>query len=60
MMSDVNLGKLIPSEVHGRFENAKITTKYFSMLERAVPYTIGKLKRRTFHQAKEHTNQTPG
>ena len=56
----MNLGKLVPLEVHGRLENAKIAKKYFLMLEWGVPYTVGKLKKRTFQQAKEHTNQIPG
>ena len=56
-MPDVNLGKLVPLEVHGRVENAKIAKKYFTMLEWGVSYTIGKLKRRAFQQAKEHANR---
>ena len=59
-MLDVNLGKLVPLEVHDRLKNAKIAKKYLLMLEWGVPYTIGKLKRRAFQQAKEHTNQIPG
>ena len=59
-MPDVNLGKLVPLEVHGKLINAKIAKKYFPMLEWGVPYTVGKLKRRAFQQAKEHTNPTPG
>ena len=55
-MSDVNLGKLVPLEVHGMVKNAKIAKKYFPMLERSVFYTVGKLKRRDFQQAKEHAN----
>ena len=50
---DVNLGKLVLLEVHDRVENAKIAKKYFSMLKWGVPYTVGKLKRRAFQQAKE-------
>ena len=57
---DVNLGKLVPLEVHSRDGNAKIAKKYFTMLKRGVPYIVGKLKRRAFQQAKEHTNQIPG
>ena len=49
---DVNLGKLVPLEVHGKLENAKIAKKYFSMSEQGVPYTVGKLKRRAFQQLK--------
>ena len=41
---DVNLGKLVPLEVHGRLENVKITNIYFLMLKWSVLYTIGKLK----------------
>ena len=39
MTPDVNLGKLVPLEVHGRLENAKIAKKYFPMLEwvRLIP-----------------------
>ena len=55
---DVNLGKLVPLEVHGKLKNAKITKKHFPMLEWGVPYIVGKLKRRAFYQAKEHANQT--
>ena len=33
MTADVNLGKLVPLEVHGRVGNAKIAKKYFLMLE---------------------------
>ena len=58
--SDVYLGKLVPLEVHGRVENAKIAKKYFLMSEWGVPYTIGKLKRRAFQKDKEHANQIPG
>ena len=58
-MPDVNLRKLVPLEVHGRVGNAKIAKKYFPMSEWGVPYTVGKLKRRTFQQAKEHANRTP-
>ena len=32
-MPDVNLGKLVPLEVHGRLGNAKIAKKYFAMSE---------------------------
>ena len=59
-MPDVHLGKLVPLEVHSRVGNAKIASKYFLMLEWGVPYTIGKLKRRAFQQAKEHANGIPG
>ena len=59
-MPNVNLGKLVPLEVHNRLGNAKITKKYFLMLEWGVPYTVGKLKKRTFQQAKERANQIPG
>ena len=30
---DVNLGKLVPLEVHGRVGNAKIEKKYFRILD---------------------------
>ena len=50
--SDVNLGKLVPLEGHGRLENAKIAKKYFLMLECRVTYIMEKLKKRTFQQAK--------
>ena len=55
----MNLGKLVPLEVHDRVGNAKIARKYFPMSEWSVPYTVGKLKRITFQQAKEHANQIP-
>ena len=48
----MNLGKLVPLEVHGRVGNAKIAKKYFTMLEWGVPYTVGKLKRRAFQKLK--------
>ena len=32
-MPDVNLGKLVPLEVHGRVRNTKIVKKYFPMSE---------------------------
>ena len=57
--SNVNLEKLVPLKVHGRFRKAKIAKIYFPMLEWDVPYTVGKLKRRVFQQTKEHTNWTP-
>ena len=56
----MNLGKLVPLKVHGRVGNAKIVKKYFPMLEFGVLYTIEKLKRRAFQQAKEHADQIPG
>ena len=56
----MHLRKLVPLEVHDRLKNAKIATKYFLKLECGVPYTIGKVKKRAFQQAKEHTNQKPG
>ena len=40
-MPDVNVGKLVPLEVHGKVGNAKIAKKYFPMLEWGVPYPIG-------------------
>ena len=58
-MPDVNLGKLVPLEVHGRVGNAKIVRKYFLMLELGVPFIVGKLKRRDFQQAKEHADRIP-
>ena len=59
-MSDVNLRKLFPLEVHGKVRNAKKIKKHFPILEWGVPYTIGKLKRRAFQQDEEHANQIPG
>ena len=56
----MNLGKLVPLEVHGRVGNAKIAKKFFLMLEWGVPYTVGKLKRRAFQQAKEHIDRLLG
>ena len=56
----MNLGKLVPLEVHDRVGNAKIEKKYFPMLEWGVPYTVGKLKRSAFQQAKEHADWIPG
>ena len=56
----MNLGKLVPLEVHGRLRNDKIAKKYFPMLEWGRLYTVGKLKRRAFQQAKEQANQTLG
>ena len=56
----MNLGKLVPLEVHGKVGNAKIANKYFLMSEWCVPYTVGKLKRRAFQQAKEHADSIPG
>ena len=56
----MNLGKLVPLEVHGRVENAKIAKKYFPMLEWGVPSTVRKLKRRTFQQDKEQADQMSG
>ena len=56
MTPDVNLGKLVPLEIHGRVRNAKTAKKYLPMLEWGVPYIVGKLKRRAFQQAKENAN----
>ena len=56
----MNLGKLVPLEVHGRVRNAKIARKYFWMSERDVPYTNEKLKSRYLQQAKEQANWIPG
>ena len=56
----MNLGKLVHLEVHGKIENAKVTKKYFSMLEWGMPYTVGKLKIRAFQQSKEYANQILG
>ena len=56
----MNLEKLVPLEVHGRVKNAKIEKKYLLMLKWGVLYTIGKLKRRAFQEAKEHANRIPG
>ena len=58
--SDVDLRKLVLLEVHGRLRNVKITNKFFSMSKRGIFYIVGKLKRRNFQHAKEHTNQIPG
>ena len=55
----MNLGKLVPLELHDRVGNAKIARKYFLMSEWGVPYTVGKLKRRAFHRAKEHADPVP-
>ena len=57
---DVNLEKLVPLKIPDRLGNAKIVKKYFSMLEWGLPYIVGKLKRRTFQQAKEYANWTLG
>ena len=56
----MNLGKLVPLKVHGKVGNAKIAKKYFPMSEWGLPYTVGKLKRRAFQQAKEHADPIPG
>ena len=56
----MNLEKLIPLEVQSKLKNAKIAKKYFPMSIWGVPYTVGKLKRRAFQQAKEHANKTLG
>ena len=56
----MNLGKLVPLEVHDRVGNAKIEKKYFPMSKWGEPYTIGKLKKRAFQQAKEHANRLSG
>ena len=56
----MNLGKLVPLEVHGRVGNAKIAKKYFPMLEWSVPYSVGKLKRRAFQRAKKNADWIPG
>ena len=56
----MNLGKLVPLEVHGRARNAKIANKYFPMSEMGMPYTVGKLKRRSSQRAKEHADPIPG
>ena len=52
----MNLGKLVPLDVHGKVGNAKIAKRYFPMSEWSMPYTVGKLKRRAFQKAKEHAN----
>ena len=54
-MPDVNLEKLVPLEVHYKLKNAKIAKKTFPMLERGVPYTIGKLKRKNFQLQAKNT-----
>ena len=56
----MNLGKLVPLEVHDRVRNAKIAKKYFLMSEWGVTYTAGKVKRRAFQQVKEHADRIPG
>ena len=56
---DVNLGKLVHVGIHGRLKNSKIAKIYFLMLEWGVFYTVEKLMRRTFQQAKENTNRLP-
>ena len=56
----MNLGKLVPLDVHGRLKNAKIANKHFPMSEWGVPFTVGKLKRRVFQQAKENANRILG
>ena len=56
----MNVGKLVPLEVHGRVRNAKIAKKYFPKSEWGVPYTVGKLKKKDFQQAKEHADRIPG
>ena len=55
-MPNVNLGKLVPLEVHGRVKNAKIAKKFFPMSGWGMPYTV---KEKDFQQAKEHANQIP-
>ena len=60
MTPDVNLRKLVSLEIYDRLQNAKITKKYFPMSKWGVPYTIGKLKRKAFQQAKEHANRILG
>ena len=56
----MNLGKLVPLEVRGRLGNAKIAKKYFTMSKWGKPYTVGKLRRKAFQQAKEHANHRLG
>ena len=56
----MNLGKLVPLEVHGRVGNAEIAKNYFLMSKWGVPYTVGKLKRRAFQQGKEHADPILG
>ena len=56
----MNLRKLVPLEVHGRVENAKIEKKYFLMSEWGMPSIVGNLKRRAFQQTKEHANWIHG
>ena len=60
MTPDMNLGKLVPLKIRGKLRNAKITKKYFRILEWGMPYIVGKLKRRVFQQANEHANWIPG
>ena len=59
-MPDVNLGKLVPLEVHGKVRNVKIAKKYFLMSKWGVLYIVGKIKRRAFKQANKHTDRIPG
>ena len=56
----MNLGKLVPLEVHGKVKNVKIEKKYFPMSEWGVPYTVEKLKRRDFQQGKELASRILG
>ena len=56
----MNLGKLVPLEVHGRVKNAKIAKIYFPISKWSVPFIVGKIKRRDYQQAKEHAHQVPG
>ena len=55
----MNLGKLIPLEVHGRVKNAKIAKKCFQMSDWGAPYIVEKLKKKDFQQAKEQANRIP-
>ena len=48
----MNLGKQVPLEVHGGLGNAKITKKYFPILEWGVIYIVGKLKKRASNKQK--------
>ena len=40
----MNLGELVPLEVHDMLRNAKIAKKYFPMLEWDMPYIVEKLR----------------
>ena len=45
---DLNLGKLVPLEVHDKLKNAKITEKYFPISKLGLPYNCWKAKEKGF------------